>query len=546
MNETHKWNKSSYPEIISVIKIESIELFSMHNQNGNQIRRAEQKDTELQEIQNALERGEKEMKGIALGLCQWKDRHLWYRKKISIPDDEGLTTTIISQYHDNSLAGHGGTAKTTELVSRRYDWPKMREIIKRYVKNSDKCQRSKPIRHAPYGLLQPNEVPEQPWRSIAMDFIRDLSESDGYDTILVVIDRLTKMSDFISCRKDLDARQFARLFMQHIVRLHRIPRDIITDRGSLFTSELWKQITEKLGIERRLSTAFHPQTDSQTERTNAILEKYLRAYVNYQQDNWNELLPLAEFAYNNGYQETIKTTPFYANYGRNPEHQLINHLMTEKETSAKDMESLHQTLREEMTTAQLRQKANYDKHRKPDPNLKSGGMVWFLPRNVKTMRPSKKLDYKTMGEFKIIKKVGMSSYKLDLPASMKFYNTFHISLLEPYEDNKFPSQIQTPPPPIEIEGEPEYEVEEIIDSRLHRNKLQYRAKWTGYSPEHDKTWYAAQNFQNASIAIERFHSRYSRKPGLGTRDHYQVNLRTSPPQRAENANTAASHRSRRM
>ena len=234
------------------------------------------------------------------------------------------------------------------------------ETIKRYVKNCDTCQRSKAVRHAPYGLLQPNEVPDQPWRSIAMDFITDLPKSDGYDTKLVVIDRLTKMSHFIPCKRDLDARQFATLFMQNIVRLHGIPRDIIIDRGSLFTSGLWKQITEKLGIERRLSTAFHPQTDGQTERTNAILEQYLRAYINYQQDNWNEYLPLAEFAYTNGYQETIKTTPFYANYGRNPEHQLMNHMITEKETSAGDIEQLHQTLREEMKTAQLKQKENYD------------------------------------------------------------------------------------------------------------------------------------------------------------------------------------------
>ena len=261
-------------------KIESIELFSMHNKNEDQIRKAYQKDTELQKIQNALEAGEKEMKGIALGLCQWKDGHLWYREKIWIPEDEGLRTTIISQCHDNSLAGHGGTAKTTELVSRQYYWPKMRETIKRYVKNCDTCQRSKAVRHAPYGLLQPNEVLDQPWRAIAIDFITDLPESDRYNTILVIIDRLTKMSHFISCKKDLDTRQFTTIFMQYIVRLHRIPSDIISDRGSLFISGLWKQITEKLGIERRLSTAFHPQTDGQTERTNAILEQYLRAYGN--------------------------------------------------------------------------------------------------------------------------------------------------------------------------------------------------------------------------------------------------------------------------
>ena len=121
------------------------------------------------------------------------------------------------------------------------------------------------------------------------------------------------MGHFIPCRKNLDPWQFATLFMQHIVRLHSIPRDIITDRGSLFTSELWKKTTKNLRIERQLSTAFHLQADSQTERTNAILEPYLRSYINYQQDNWSDLIAIAEFAYNDGYQETIKKTPFYAN-----------------------------------------------------------------------------------------------------------------------------------------------------------------------------------------------------------------------------------------
>ena len=150
--------------------------------------------------------------------------------------------------------------------------PGMRETSKRYVKNCDMCQRSKVVRHAPYGMLQSNEVPDQPWKSIAMDLITDLPNSDGYGTILVIIDRLMKISHFIPCRKDLDARQFATLFLKEIIRLHGIPRNIITDRGSLFTSELWKHITEKLGIERRLSMAFHPQTDGQTEWTNGILE----------------------------------------------------------------------------------------------------------------------------------------------------------------------------------------------------------------------------------------------------------------------------------
>ena len=194
--------------------------------------------------------------------------------------------------------------------------------------------------------------------------------------------------------------------MREIFRLHRLPKDIIRDRGSIFTSDLGKETTKQLGIERRLSTAFHPQTDRQTERTNSTLEQYLRAYVNYQQDNGKELLPLAEFAYKNENQESIKSTPFFANHGVNPEYQTIGHLMQRKVTPPEDMSQLHDTLQAEMTEAQLRHKEYYDAGRKPDPNLQLGDMVWLLPRNIRTTRPCKKLDYKKMGPFKILAKIG--------------------------------------------------------------------------------------------------------------------------------------------
>jgi len=305
-----------------------------------------------------------------------------------------------------------------------------------------------------------------------MYFITDLPKSEGYDSILVVIDRLTKMRHCIPCSKDLDARQFANLFMKEIVRLHGLPHKISTDRGELFTSDLWKETRGKLGIEQRLSTAFHRQTDGQTERTNAILEQYLRAYINYQQDDWCGYLPMAEFAYNNGYQETMKNTAFFANYGINPEYEIIGHLIQGKQKKPEEMTHLHESLRNEMVAAQLRQKEYYDLHRKPDPNLEAGDVVWLLPRNIKTTRPSKKLDSKKIGPFKILRMIGTSAYKLALPPSMAIHNTFHISLLEPYQDNRFPSWIKEPPAPIQIEGEDEYELDEIIDSRLHYNKLQ--------------------------------------------------------------------------
>ena len=184
-----------------------------------------------------------------------------------------------------------------------------------------------------------------------------------------------------------------------------------------------------------------------------------------------------------------------------------------------NLSQLHDTLREEITLAQLRQKENYDCHQKPDQNLKSGDKVWLNTRNIRTTRPGKKLDNKKAGLFTILVKVGKDSYKLELPPSMKIHSAFHISLLEPYSDNPVPSRRNEPPLPIETEGEPEYKLDEIVDSRLYRgNQLQYRAKWTGYPAERNNVWYPASNFENASIAIERFHQSYTHKPHRGNQN----------------------------
>jgi len=261
-----------------------METINFKTDDEEEISNESAKDNEIQTIREALDKGDKEMKGVALGLCQWKDGYLWHQGKIWIPNNEGIRTNLIRRHHDIPQAGHGGTAKSTELLQRKYYWPRIRETIKQYVKNCDICQRTQVVRHAQYGLMKANEAPDRPWKSISMDFITDLPLSEGSDAVLIVIDRLTKMPHFIPSTKDMNARQFQETFMREIFRLHGLPRDIITDRGSIFTSDLWKETTKKPGIERRLSTAFHPQTDGQTERTNSTLEQYLPAYVNYQQD----------------------------------------------------------------------------------------------------------------------------------------------------------------------------------------------------------------------------------------------------------------------
>jgi len=178
------------------------------------------------------------MKGIALGLCQWKDEYLWHQGKIWIPNNEGIRTNLMRRHQDIPQAGHGGKAKTTELLQRKYNWPRMRETIKQYVKNCDIGQQTKVVRHAPYGLMKANEAPCRPWKSISMDFITDLPLSEGSDAVLIVIDRLTKNGSFHPGMKEMNARQFQETFMREIFRLHGLPGDIITDQGSIFTSDL--------------------------------------------------------------------------------------------------------------------------------------------------------------------------------------------------------------------------------------------------------------------------------------------------------------------
>ena len=214
----------------------------------------------------------KELQGVALGLCQWKNNLLWYNNRIWVPKQERIRTEIMRQDHDIPQAGHGGTAKTTAQLCRTYYWPELRHEVKRYVKNCDTCQCTKSNRHTAYGQLQPIEVAAKPWKSIAMDFIRDLSESGTNNAILVVIDRLTKMSHFIPCRKDMNTKQCKMTFMNNIYRLHGLLADISTDRDTLFTSELSKETTKHLQIERKMSMAFDFQIDGQTDKVR--VQKY--------------------------------------------------------------------------------------------------------------------------------------------------------------------------------------------------------------------------------------------------------------------------------
>jgi len=234
--------------------------------------------------------------------------------------------------------------------------------------------------------------------------------SNGKDTLWVIIDRLTKMGHFVACQGTRSPEDLADHFLRQVIRPHGLPSSIVSDRGSLFTSDFWRRVTEALGISRNLSTAFHPQTDGQTERANATLEQYLQEYGNYQQDDWERLLPIAEFCYNNTQTGTTRITPFFAKYGCHP--RFLPDLGTGNEETPEVSEyvaalrRLHEELRAEIKEAQMSQAEQANKARHPDPVLNPGDKVWLRRKNIWTTRPSNKLDHKQIGPYPVLEKVG--------------------------------------------------------------------------------------------------------------------------------------------
>ena len=196
----------------------------------------------------------------------------------------------------------------------------MRKTIARYLAKCDSCSKIKPVRHAPYGLLKPIQVPITPWNSVLMDFITRLPKSgpQQHDAILVIVDRLTKMADYIPTHKSITSEGTVRLYFDNIFRLHGLPDSLVSDCVTQFTSGFSRAFCKLVGITQNLSTSFHPQTDGQTERVNGISEQYLRRYINYQQDNWMKIFTIDEFAYNNTVSVTTGIKPFFALYGQHP------------------------------------------------------------------------------------------------------------------------------------------------------------------------------------------------------------------------------------
>ncbi|CDO68809.1 hypothetical protein BN946_scf184805.g18 [Trametes cinnabarina] len=429
---------------------------------------------------------------------------LRFNGRIYVPNALDLRLRVLRSHHDHPTAGHWGQNKTQALVLRDYAWPGLRVYVRDYVKSCTQCACAKTPRHLPYGTLKQLPIPEHPWNSISMNLIEQLPIFGGYTAILIVVDRLTEQAIFIPTHDTLTASELADLFVMH------------------FVSHFFRSLGKALDMCLHFTSGYHPEGNGQTKRVNQTLEQYLWIYCNYQQDNWAHLLPLAEFAYNNVPNATTGILPFFANKGYHP--GLTVHLECDL-TSARarefavDLEELHTELRKQIAEAQAHYQVQADKHHLPAPDFRIGDLVYLKARHIQTTRPSKKLSEKFLGPFRIIAKVGTHSYTLWLPDSMHaVHSVFHVSQLKPATPNVIPGRVQPPPPPVIVNGEPEYEILEILDFKLDRRrktcKLLYLVRWAGYKgTDAETSWILATELGHVQELVSDFHRTYLDKPG---------------------------------
>jgi hypothetical protein len=457
---------------------------------------------------------------------------LLYAGRILVPKQESIRDQLLQTYHDCPTGGHWGRDKTLELIRRRFTWPGIAEDVRQYVATCPVCQGKAIHRHKPYGQLEPLPIPTDLWNSpfkeISLDWITGLPTSIRYgqecNSILTVVCRVTKYALFIPTREDATAVDFAELFFEHVECRFGTPRSIVTDRDSRITSDFWREVCDIQMVKRRLSTAYHPQTDGQSEALNRIIEDYLRAYTSEDPTAWARLLPLAQFAYNNSYNHTTRMSPNRLLFGFDCEIRIdiADNVAERRIPAARDrvqkLYQLRQSLRGRLIEAQERMAHYYNANHVPK-QFKVGNFVKLSTKYLKFKY--RKLSPRWVGPFRVLERIGGQAYRLALPAKYsRLHNVFPVQLLENYcrreDDNNLMAM-----PDLE-DPQDEWEVEEVLDKKRIKDTIHYLVKWANWPSEYN-SYEPVAHLKDAPQAVTAYERKAKRKRKANDDRHRQVN-----------------------
>ena len=517
----HRMMRLIKPEMLSRSE-ETAQVMSTRTEDlslAEQWTKAQREDQTYEEAVAAVRRDARSF-STALGLkvsiaeCSLDGEELLFRGRRWVPNSEPLRTALIQQTHDSRTTGHPGREVTAALMARQFFWPNMLQDIRRFVRNCDTCRRMKAWRERRQGFLKPLPIPDRLWREISVDFITGLPESEKCTNLMVITDRLGK-GIILEPMRTIEAKDVARVFLRTFYRQHGLPAAITSDRGPQFVSALWKRVCQLLGIVRRLSTAYHPETDGATERMNQTVETYLRTFINSSQDDWADLVPMAELAINNRDAYSTGVSPFFLAHGYHVEPLQLQEVprdvreprgpIQQADAIVRQLQEAREWAQTSMAVAQQEQEEAANRTRQQAPQFRVGDKVWLNLKNVRTTRSSKKLDWKN-AKYTVTKIIGSHSYRLDTPPGI--HNVFHSDLLHAASTDPLDSQVtdDSQPGPVIVGDEEEYEVESIVKDRIIRRgrgaQKQYLVKWVGYA---EPTWEPASALEDVAAldAYER-------------------------------------------
>jgi len=404
---------------------------------------------EISTLRDTIDRRQEIERGEAGAAWSLVDGFIVHNGRLFVPASSTLWPQILATAHG---AGHEGVQKTLHRLRASFYNANANRLVREFILGCATCQRNKSEHLHPAGLLQPLPVPTAVWQDIAMDFVEGFPRVGGKSVVLTVVDRLSKYAHFIALGHPYSATSVARAFFDQIVRLHGIPCSIVSDRDTVFTSTFWTELFQLAGVKLHLSSAFHPQTDGQSEVTNRILGVYLRCLARDRPRSWLRWLPWTEFCYNSSYQSALRATPFEVVYGRPPptmasyQPGVARVMALDKQLAERDV--FLAQIRERHLHAQDHMKQHYDAaHR--DIAFAPGDWAWLRLHHRTaagiTDSSAAKLAPRFYGPYQVLERVGPVAYRLQLPARAKIHNVFHVVFLKWFTGDAPAAVVPLPP-----------------------------------------------------------------------------------------------------